>query len=250
MKSNSLKRLDCMKPLASDHGAVLVCAYLGTQALQTSVDKRIKLANLILSICLEEILPNLEDEQWILSSLIGDSELRKEFHQRHRNIRKLTKQLSKLSSQSLDPGQDLIGRLSNELEDYVRWEENTLYPRIENGLEKGDLELLSRLTSSLEVDRYCAPHHTGKLIRVTLSFLASMPEAAQLLIAHCLFENNSSITLLQTDKCAAFSQNTKCLITKPCPTNGIVVFEIKPHIWRKLKSLSSIYLSKELLLKL
>ena len=250
MKTNSTKRLDCMKPLARDHGTVLVCAHYGRQAIRSSVLERINLANLILSLCLEEIVPNLEDEQWILSSLIGDSSLRHEFHERHRNIRRLTKQLNKLVILAQDPGLYLMASISNQLEDYVRWEENTLYPRIENGMEKDDLELLSRLTGSMELERNRGPFYSDKPRQVTLSTLASIPEDAQLLIAHCLFEKKSSISLLEADHCAAPLLNAKWLIAMPCPTIGITTFEIKPHIWCRLKSLASIYLSKELLSKL
>ncbi|MBZ0187377.1 MAG: hypothetical protein K8F91_14115 [Candidatus Obscuribacterales bacterium] len=152
MKDKSIQRLESMTPLSRDHGTALVCAHHGRKAVRASEHDRLRLAEQMRSIYRDEIDPNLEDEQWILSPLIGDAGLREEFHQRHRTIRELSTRLSCVEM-SEDPGLGLIARLANVLDDYVRWEENTLYPRIVDGIEKDKLEHLSRLTSKLETGR-------------------------------------------------------------------------------------------------
>lgn len=249
MKTNSMKRLACMKPLARAHGIVLVCAQYGRQAIRASVADRIKLADRMRTICREEITPNLEDEQWVLSPLIGDADLRKEFHQRHRNIRKLTKLLFKPRT-SLDPGLGLMSRVANVIDDYVRWEENILYPRIEDGLEKYNLARLSKLTSKLETDRNHKPKQIHRQKAATLSSLSDFPKETQLLLAYSLVTDNSNISLMQIDKCASPLLTAKWLVEVPNPTIGLVTFKIKPQIWCKLLSLSTKYLSKDLLYKL
>ncbi|MBX9694109.1 MAG: hypothetical protein K2Z81_17130 [Cyanobacteria bacterium] len=149
MKNKSMKLMPSLHPLSRDHGVVLVCAQYGRKAVCASKADRLKLAEQILAVCQQEISPNLEDEQWILSPIIGDANLRAEFHQRHRDIRELTDQLSRVEL-SEDPGVGLMSRVANALDDYVRWEENTLYPRISDGIEGYDLQQLSKLTMILE----------------------------------------------------------------------------------------------------
>ncbi len=154
MKNKSAKRLPSLNPLSRDHGIVLVCAQHGRKAVRASNENRLKLAEQMRSFCRGEIIPNLEDEQWILSPVIGDAHLREEFHQRHRNIRELTEQLYDVGM-SEDPGVGLLSRLANALDDYVRWEENILYPRIGESIfeNKDGSRELSRLTSSMEAGR-------------------------------------------------------------------------------------------------
>ncbi|MBX9668364.1 MAG: hypothetical protein K2X93_12130 [Candidatus Obscuribacterales bacterium] len=150
--NTSTKNLPALKPLARDHGIVLVCAQHGRKAVRASKDDRLRLAVQMRTICHEQIYPNLEDEQWILSPFIGDAQLREEFHQRHRTIRSLTKELFKVDLYS-DPGLGLVARVANVLDDYVRWEENTLFPRIGEGIENDGVEHLGKLTSALEKNR-------------------------------------------------------------------------------------------------
>src|SRR4029453_12475885 len=152
MKNESMKRLPGVKTLSRDHGIVLVCAQYGRKAVRASKNDRLRLAEQMRAICRDEITPNLEDEQWVLSPLIGDAHLRAEFHLRHKNIRELSDQLYRVEL-SEDPGLGLVARVANALDDYVRWEEHTLYPRIVDGIDKDKLRQLAELTASMEAGR-------------------------------------------------------------------------------------------------
>lgn len=152
MNNKSTKRLPGLDPFSRDHGLVLVCAQYGRKAVRAPMEDRLRLAEQMRSYCRNEITLNLEDEQWILSPLIGDFNLRAEFHQRHRDIRELSERLYNVEL-SEDPGVGLVARVANALDDYVRWEENTLYPRIVDGIEKDDAQQLSKLTFLMEARR-------------------------------------------------------------------------------------------------
>lgn len=152
MSNQSMKRLPALLPFARDHGIGLVCAQYGHKAIRASEDDRLELVHQMAIVCRDEIGPNLEDEQWILSPVIGDESLRTEFHQRHRNIRALTAQLIE-TDLSHDPGLGLVARVANALDDYVRWEEHTLFPRIEAGMRSDEYRQVSKLSTSMEKDR-------------------------------------------------------------------------------------------------
>lgn len=166
MKKHSTKNVPGLNAFSRDHGVALVCAQYGRKAVRASTVDRLKLAQKMRSICREQITPNLEDEQWILSPLIADSSLRAEFHLRHRNIRQLAAQLSEIEL-SDDPGLGLVARVANALDDYVRWEENTLYPRLTESIDKMESKDLSRLTSSMESkrDRFTQQLHASVAMR-------------------------------------------------------------------------------------
>jgi hypothetical protein len=152
MKKQTMKRIPALIPLARDHGVGLVCAQYGRKAIRASVDDRLRLAEQMRAVCRDAINPNLEDEQWILSPVVGDESLRVEFHQRHRNIKALTAELAEVEM-AQDPGLGLIARVANALDDYVRWEEHTLFPRIEMGMEDEQLRQVFKLTATLETTR-------------------------------------------------------------------------------------------------
>jgi len=152
MKNQKMKRLAALIPLSRDHGIGLVCAQYGRKAVRACEDDRLQLAEQMRVVCHEEIILNLEDEQWILSPVIGDDKLRAEFHQRHRNIRELSAELSSVEL-SEDPGLGLVARIANALDDYVRWAEHTLFPRIEQGSECAQLQHVARLTADMEKQR-------------------------------------------------------------------------------------------------
>jgi len=148
----SYTHLPSLIPLSRDHGIALFCAHYGRKAIRASKNDRLELTEMIRAICREQIDSNLEDEQWILSPVIGDATLRAEFHQRHRNIRSLITQLNSVEVFE-DPGLGLLARIANALDDYVRWEENILYPRIVEGINRHQSDQLSRLTATMEASR-------------------------------------------------------------------------------------------------
>lgn len=152
MKFGSMIRLPGLRPLARDHGILLVCAQHGYKAVDASVGDRLKLSAEMRAIYYLYISQNLEDEQWILSPMIADNGLRREFHERHRCIRALAAQLNEIE-QTEDPGKWLLARLADVLTDYVYWAEHTLYPRIEDGIESEQLRQLSQWTSLIEAGR-------------------------------------------------------------------------------------------------
>jgi iron-sulfur cluster repair protein YtfE (RIC family) len=97
-------------------------------------------------------LSYLEDERWVLSPLIGNDSVRATFHERQNNIRKLTEELDMLDH-SDHRGLGVLSMLADALDDYVRWEEHTLFPGIEEGIERDQLRQLSKLTSKIEANR-------------------------------------------------------------------------------------------------
>jgi hypothetical protein len=152
MQKQSMKRNPALIPLSRDHGIGLVCAQYGRKAIRASEDDRLRLAEQMRSVCREVINPNLEDEQRILSPVVGDESLRLEFHQRHTNIKALSAELGE-GALAEAPGLGLIARVANALDDYVRWEQHTLFPRIESGSEDEQLRQIFLLTATLETTR-------------------------------------------------------------------------------------------------
>jgi hypothetical protein len=148
-----LKRHPCLQPLSRDHGIGLVCAQNIQKALRASENERIKLAEQLRAVCRETILLYCWDEQLVLSSLIPSDELRDEFTRRHLTLRQLTDELNSLDS-SQDPGLGLLSRIADALDDYVRWEEHSLFPAIESSLSGEDLERLAAATTSIETMRH------------------------------------------------------------------------------------------------
>ena len=88
----------------------------------------------------------------LYSPVIHDNALREEFQQRHNNVRSLTTALDRL-----DPAQDpvlgLLSRIADALDEYVRWEEHSLFPAIEQSLDAEQMEQLSEATASIEALR-------------------------------------------------------------------------------------------------
>ncbi|MBI5174009.1 MAG: hypothetical protein HY986_14095 [Candidatus Melainabacteria bacterium] len=140
-----------LKPLARDHGVALVCAHYGRKAVRAALEERESLALKMRTMCREYITPSLEDEQWILSPLIGELSLRVEFQRRLRGIRLLAEQLEAVDC---DPGLSLLSMLTNALDDYVRWQYRVLMPRIKDGLDLESARLLTRLTDKVEAGRH------------------------------------------------------------------------------------------------
>lgn len=152
MNYPELKRIRSLEPFARDHGVGLVCAHKARKAVRASNVDQVELLEQIRSICHNSILGYLEDEQWVLSPLIGNDHMRATFHERQNNIRKLTHALDTLDL-SKERGLGLLSMFADALDDYVRWAQHTLFPRIEEGIESDALHHLSKLTSKIEANR-------------------------------------------------------------------------------------------------
>lgn len=81
--------------------------------------------------------------------------------------------------------------------------------------------------------------------RISLADLAAMPKETKLLLAHCLKRDNPNLTLLQEDNDAGKLLSARWLISIPC--KGLKCYRVKPEIWRRLRRLSSRFLSQDLL---
>ena len=152
MNNTKKKRHPSLQPLSRDHGIGLLCAQHAHKAMRASENDRMRLAEQIRAASRDVILSYLEDEQRILSPVISDVALRAEFTHHHNNVRKLISELDKLEP-AFDPGLGLIASVAAALETYVRWEENSLFPSLEQTLDHDDLTKLSRVTESIEVGR-------------------------------------------------------------------------------------------------
>jgi hypothetical protein len=152
MQNPAMKRHPSLKPLSRDHGIGLLCVQHGHKAVRGSANDRVRLAEQIRAVSQDVILAYLEDEQRILSPVIADGALRDEFQQHHNKVRRLINELDQ-TDPAVDPGLGLMARVADALDAYVRWEENFLYPAIEEALDDDQLDQLSELTSSLESSR-------------------------------------------------------------------------------------------------
>src|SRR5579872_417278 len=106
---NPAMRFPGLQPFSRDHGVGLVCAEKGRKAVRASMGERLRLTEQMRCLCRDAILPYLEDEQWSLSPMIGDEQLRTAFHQRHNNIRQLSDELARRDL-SIDPALGLVSR--------------------------------------------------------------------------------------------------------------------------------------------
>jgi len=147
-----MKHINSLEPFSRDHGVGLFCAQQARKAVRASKTDRIALIEQIRSTCHNAILNYLEDEQWVLSPLIADDNIRTTFHERQKNIRELIDELD-----TLDPAQHrglgVLSMLADALNDYVRWEEHALFPRIEEGIESEQLQQLTELATTIETNR-------------------------------------------------------------------------------------------------
>ena len=166
------KRHFSLQPLSRDHGIGLLCAQYGHKAVRASKHDRVRLADQIRSTSRDVILSYLEDEHRVLSPVIIDPALRTEFEQYHKNVRNLLDELEQLEP-AFDPGLGLMARVAAALETYVRWEENSLFPALEQTLNHDDLGKLSGLTSSIEAKR---ARPTQKLHRSIALMPSGLPE--------------------------------------------------------------------------
>lgn len=152
MKTTNLQRSAWILPIARNHGTMLRCAELGWKAIRAIGTERVLLIAEMRTMCNDEILEFLEDEQWVLSPVIGDRTLRDEMHKRHSSLRALLVSLSLLPA-SKTPGSELVVRISRQLQELVRWEEHELFPRIEENLGAEQVRRLERLTGKIQQRR-------------------------------------------------------------------------------------------------
>jgi len=152
MDNTKMKRHPSLQPLSRDHGIGLLCAQHGHKAVRASGHDRVRLAEQIRAASRDVILSYLEDEQRVLSPVITDEALRAEFQQHHNNVRKLISELDQIEP-AIDPGLGLIASVASSLDAYVRWEENSLFPALEQTLGSDELSKLSGLTASIEAGR-------------------------------------------------------------------------------------------------
>lgn len=152
MEKSLLKRHLSLQPLSRDHGIGLVCVQRLHKAVRASENDRLRLSEQIRAVFGSLITSYLEDEQRVLSPVISDSSLREEFQQRHNNVRSLTDKLDQLEP-AQDPGLGLLSRIADVLDEYVRWEEHSLFPAIEDSLNDEQLQQLSEVTATIEALR-------------------------------------------------------------------------------------------------
>lgn len=152
------KRHPGLQPFARDHGIGLVCAQRLHKAIRATGKDRVKLAEQIRSVCFEVIASLLADERRVLSPLVAQTGLEHVFQEQHNKVQELIEELNKLDP-SEDPGLGLVSRIADALDDYVRWEENSLFPAIEDKLSDEDLKRLTEIAASIEETRHRPTQH-------------------------------------------------------------------------------------------
>lgn len=173
--NNTVKRHPSLQPLSRDHGMGLICAQHGHKAVRASLHDRVRLADQIRVNCKSLILSYLEDERRVLASAITDTALKTEFQIHHNNVRKLLDELEQLDP-TVDPGLGLMASVAAALETYVRWEENYLFPALEQTLNHEGLSVLTGATARMEEGR---KRPTQLLHRsIALSIPTGLPEVS------------------------------------------------------------------------
>ncbi|MGH2509763.1 MAG: hypothetical protein ACRDHZ_20480 [Ktedonobacteraceae bacterium] len=152
--NTKLKRHPSLKPLARDHGLGLVCAQRMQKASNATSFDRVLLTTQIMGACASIMRRYLEDEERILRQFIHEDALWNELTTRHL---KLSTQIARLEAiePANDPGANRMRNISRTLiNDYVRWEERTLFPTLEARLSESDLASLGELTNEVESKRF------------------------------------------------------------------------------------------------
>jgi hypothetical protein len=152
MKSLVIKRHPSLVPLSRDNGVGLLCAQRLRKAVRASANDRLQLAEQMRVVFTDLIGTFLNDEHRVLSPVIANNELRDRLEQHHDSVRSLLAELEQLES-AQDPGLGLLSRIADVLDNYVRWEENTLFPCIQEQLDGSQLEKLSETTAAIEASR-------------------------------------------------------------------------------------------------
>ncbi|MBP9089645.1 hypothetical protein KBI23_01360 [bacterium] len=155
MKKTLLKRHSGLRPFARDHGVGLICVYRLRKSVRGSKADRLKLVAQMRAVCSELISLSLFDEQRVLAPFLARTGYAHRFYRHHHRIRDLMECLNRLEP-SEDPGLGILSMLSNALDEYVRWEENVLFPAIERQLSYEESAWLARITEQIELTR-CRP---------------------------------------------------------------------------------------------
>lgn len=143
-----LRRHPSLKPFARDHGTGLICVQRLHKAISTKEGDLPKLTSQVRMVCQKVITAYLQDEHRILASVVP-SELIDDYYHRYNNVcLEIDKLL--LQDQIIAPEADLLARIANALNDYIRWEERTLFPAIEEMLPPRDLEQLTEKTAAID----------------------------------------------------------------------------------------------------
>lgn len=114
-----------------------------------------KLVAQMQAVCSELLTLFLLDGQRVLAPLLARTGYAHRFYRHHHRIRDLMECLNKLEP-SEDPGLGILSMLGNPLDEYVRWEENVLFPAIESQLSDEELTWLAGTTEQIEQTR-CRP---------------------------------------------------------------------------------------------
>jgi hypothetical protein len=148
----SIKRHPSLQPISRDHGVGLVFAQRLHKAIRASRQDRERLAEQMKAICRDLVLQYLGDEESVLSGLIHDRELLEQFHAKHTAVRAVIEKLQNTDFR-VEPEMGLLSRISDALDEYVRWEERILFPAIESNAGEEELARLSELTAAIELHR-------------------------------------------------------------------------------------------------
>lgn len=151
MNSYSLKRHPSLRLFARDHGNALVCAQKMRKAARAPRTERSALLSQMRS-RFDELSSSILEQQRVLAPIVARTGYAHRFHKHHNRTRNLISRIDKLN-QSQVPGLGLLSMLGNALDEYVRWEENVLFPHIEKMLNAEELALLQERTHKIEAAR-------------------------------------------------------------------------------------------------
>ncbi|MDZ4833323.1 MAG: hemerythrin domain-containing protein [Candidatus Melainabacteria bacterium] len=154
-KGSSLKRHPGLRPFARDHGVGLLCVQRLRQAARATRRERIKFVEQMQLVFSDILTLFLLDELQVLVPMLARTGYAHRFLKHHQRIRYLIACVNELD-ESEDPGVGLLSMLGNALDDYVRWEENILFPAIEKMLNDEELAWLVGVTQPIEESR-CRP---------------------------------------------------------------------------------------------
>jgi iron-sulfur cluster repair protein YtfE (RIC family) len=107
-------------------------------AVQTSINIRVRLSQRISTICRDVIASYLEDERQAVSAVFASEDIKDEFGQRHEQARKLLDELDELNP-TQNNGLAILAQLVNDLNEYVHWEDEILYPSIQSMVQDAEV---------------------------------------------------------------------------------------------------------------
>lgn len=146
------KRHLALQPFSRDHYYGLMAAQRLVNAADGTSAERHTAIRLFLEDWVSEIEPHFVDEERFLLPLILNASDSERFRYDHAELRLLAKEAKQLDEDE-DPGSDWCLHLGELLGEHIRWEEKTLFKKIQDEMSEMDLQFLAVDTCQIDTVR-------------------------------------------------------------------------------------------------